>query len=123
MSKQKNPVLLLKMGDDLVIGEVLSETEDEYYLAYPLNISVEYSMTTEGVSSQISVTKHFPFAAKNIVSFNKNLISSYSLPNSHIKTYYDKFVSEHSKQLDAFMNGMLTRGKKKNVEMVNDSIH
>lgn len=122
MSKQKSQILLLKIDEDLVIGEILSETEDEYYLAYPLNINVQYSMTVDGVSSQISVTKHFPFAAKNIVSFNKSRISSYSLPNSHIRSYYCNFVMEHSKQLDTFMNGMLSRSNKK-IEVSGESIH
>lgn len=91
--------ILLKLSDqdNFVVGKLVSETENEVILDYP--ITIRLTPNTLGTTS-VSTAKLMPFSANNLVAIVKNNIIAMSKPNERVIGYYENFKQKYAKLYD-----------------------
>lgn len=94
--------LLMKLSDNdnFVIGKLVSETDGEVILDYP--IVIRLTPNPMGTTS-VSTTKMMPFSMNNKVAVMKSKIVSMSKPNEKVIGYYRNFVEKYGEMYDSVL--------------------
>lgn len=94
--------LLMKLSDNdnYIVGKLVSETDGEIIVEYP--IAIRLSPNPVGTTS-VSTTKFMPFSMSNKVAIMKNKIVAMSMPNHKIIGYYQSFMEKYSKVYDSVL--------------------
>lgn len=94
--------LLMKLSDNdnFVVGKMISETEGEVILEYP--IVIRLTPNPMGTTS-VSTTKMMPFSKNNLVAIMKAKIVSMSKPNEKVISYYRNFVEKYGEMYDTVL--------------------
>lgn len=93
-------LMKLSDGDNFVVGKLVTETEGEVILEYP--IVIRLTPNPMGTTS-VSTTKLMPFSLSNKVAIMKAKITAMSKPNEKVIGYYKNFVEKYGKMYDSVL--------------------
>lgn len=93
-------LMKLSDNDNFVVGKLVTETEGEVILEYP--IVIRLTPNPMGTTS-VSTTKLMPFSLSNKVAIMKTKIVAMSKPNEKVIGYYQRFVEKYGKMYDSVL--------------------
>lgn len=93
-------LMKLSDNDNFVVGKLVTETEGEVILEYP--IVIRLTPNPMGTTS-VSTTKLMPFSLSNKVAIMKAKIVAMSKPNEKVIGYYQRFVEKYGKMYDSVL--------------------
>ena len=93
----------------ITVAEMMSDSEDEILLRYPVDIRI---MPSKGdANPRITIVKNFPFLSNNLTIFRKDKIKTYGIASDLMIEYYIGFISELSGKLDMALDTLISPNK------------